>query len=297
MYKKIHSVILIVVTAAILSGCKPADGQETTVPTEGGVTTVETVATTKTTATEVLGETMPSMNGLVFPIDITIREDFATAAVYRTLFRANIWETEQRLTIVRRLAEGEQVTVVAKVGAPELQYALLDSGEYVLFVLLEPVTGETTVTTTTESSAASTSTTTKAPTSTPKPSQTTQATTQTTTQTTTQATTQATTQSTTTQTTKAPTPTPKPTPIPTPTPVETKSTEWYENPDLQPKSKNGMDYFFIDVENHTYYEVDNNGKTWAWNPNTSEWMWDENRDVRFPGSWPDNYPWPEDKPA
>jgi|GEM_PF-3219185 len=282
MHKKIPGVILIVITAAILSGCNPNGGQETTVPTEGGVTTVETIATTTTTATEVLGETIPSIQAPVFPIDISIREDLPAPSIYRTLFRANIWQNEQRLTVVRRLGEGEQVTLVAKVGAPELQYALLDSGEYVLFVLLEPVTDQTTVATT-----AATSATTKAPTSTPKPSQTTQttmqtttqATTQSTTQATTQSTTQATTQSTTTQTTKAP------------TPVETNPTEWYEDPAQQPKFKDGMHHYMINQDAHLYFEVDNSGNCWIWNPDTSEWVWEEYSKIRFPGTTPENYPW------
>ena len=285
MNKKIHSVILIVVTAAILSGCNPAAGQETTIPTEGGVTTAETAAST-TLATEVLGETMPSIQAPVFPIDISIREDLPAPSIYRTLFRANIWQNEQRLTVVRRLAEGEQVTVVAKVGVPELQYALLDSGEYVLFVLLESVSDETMVaTSSTTSAATTTSATTKATTQ----SQTSQATTQTTTQTTTQATTQATTQSTTTQTTKAPTP--MPTSVPTPTPAETKATEWYEDPAQQPKFKDGTQIWGVNEDQKIYYELDNSGQFWIWNPSTSEWIWQFNSSVRFPGTTPANYPW------
>jgi len=280
MKRKIQGVILCIATATILSGCNPAGGQETTVPTEGGVT-LETIATTTTTAAEVLGETIPSIQAPVFPIDISIREDLPATSIYRTLFRANIWETEQRLTVVRRLAEGEQVTVVAKVGAPELQYALLDTGEFVLFVLLEPVAEQTTVATTAATSAASTSATTKA--STPKPSQTSQATTQSTTQTTTQ----TTTQQTTTQTTKAPTPTP----TPSPTPVETNPTEWYEDPAQQPKFKDGMHHYMINQDAHLYFEVDNSGNCWIWNPDTSEWIWEEYSKIRFPGTTPENYPW------
>ena len=145
--KRAASIILVAVIL-ILAGCQTVKPIETTVPETAAVettaapTAVPTVApviTASPTPAETTAKKIP-----VVPIDTAIRTDLPAPALYTVTSltatgKTAAWKDANRETASRYLAAGDTVAVVAIVGSESRPYALLDTGEYVLFASLEAV--------------------------------------------------------------------------------------------------------------------------------------------------------------
>ncbi len=152
MKKKIvtRSAFVIALSASLLLtvACENyrAASPETTVP-ETAV--VETIEVTETTAVPTMTASPTPVETTVKkipvePIDVSIRTDLPTPAIYTVTAltatgKTAVWKDDTRETASRYLIAGDIVTVVAIVGSESRPYALLDTGEYVLLANLEAV--------------------------------------------------------------------------------------------------------------------------------------------------------------